>query len=171
MPLLAAVLCGAASGQDPAEHELRVAAPTGTELWMVDRTTSTYDLGRPAARYERTSGELERTLRVTVRQVRDDGSRVLELVVFRLRGTLMVPMLGEIQFDTAEGDGLPSTVRDRPGLAALDTLIAGCCTPVLVRVDRDGNVHDSLAGIAEDVAPAGRNWDRDALQRLAQLAS
>ncbi|MBX3464643.1 MAG: hypothetical protein KF830_15850 [Planctomycetes bacterium] len=144
------------------EHDLRVAAKKGATVWIAQesKVEQTIDMGGQEMETGRHSTTI---LQLTVKDVDDKGLLVVETKVARIHGSMTMPMLGDIEFDSAKADpgdddggrggmGMPS-----PGaMAKAQTALAG--KTFVAKVGPDGKVA-AIEG-ADDLLKPGRRGNR-----------
>lgn len=132
--------------------DLRIQAKKGASVWISkhEKSENLIDVGGQSIEQAQ---DVTTVLQVTVKDVDDQGMLVVETKVARIHGSMTVPMLGDVEFDSAApadedaedeggGFGMPT-----PGtLAKAQTALAG--KSFVAKVGADGKVA-SLEGVAD----------------------
>lgn len=141
------------------EVDLRIQAKKGASVWLQQESKQQQLVDMGGQEME-VGQAITTVLQVTVKDVDEKGLMVVETKVARIHGTMTMPMVGDIEFDSAKpeadagedgggGFGMPS-----PGaLAKSQTALAG--KTFLAKVDPYGKVA-SLEGVAELLKNKGK---------------
>ncbi|MEO6593411.1 MAG: DUF6263 family protein [Planctomycetota bacterium] len=141
-----------------AEHDLRITAKKGTSVWLLQeaKQENAIDMG---GQQMDMGGSTVHTLQFTVKDVDDKGNLVVETKIVRVHGSMTMPMMGDVDFDSAkkaeaneEDDG--GGMGMSPGMMTKAfTAMAG--KSFIAKIDAYGKVA-SLEGTAEILkAPKG----------------
>jgi hypothetical protein len=150
------------------EHDLAIRAKPGTVVWIEQASQQDQDIDMGGQAMEMHIGTTH-TLKLAVKAVDAQGVATVEATIARVRGSMSLPMLGDVEFDSAAGDeaedededtgGLPSA----GGLARAMSALAG--KTFVAKVDARGRVQ-SLDGAAAAVAEARQKAGRAGSQML-----
>ncbi|HEX6814004.1 MAG TPA: DUF6263 family protein [Planctomycetota bacterium] len=82
-------------------HDLKIAAKKGTTVWLLleEKQEQTIDMG---GQQMEMGGTTTRTLQLEVRDVDDKGNFVVAVKIARIHGSMTVPMMGDVEFDSAK---------------------------------------------------------------------
>src|SRR5262245_29102735 len=146
------------AGEKAAEHDLKVAAKKGSTVWLLleEKQEQTMDMGGQQMEMGNTT---TRTLQFEVKDVDDKGNLVVAVKFARIHGTMTIPMMGDIEFDStkkAEGeDEDAGGMGFSPGaMTKAMTALAG--KSYVAKVDAFGKVA-SLEGVAELLKEQNKN--------------
>ena len=81
-------------------HNLATTAKADTTVWFVqtEKNSQTIDM---AGQMMETGQTVNRTFSVSIKSVGDDGMRTVEFEAVRVHGIMSLPMMGEMEFDSA----------------------------------------------------------------------
>lgn len=141
------------------DHDLRVPTKKGATVWLAQESklSQTIDMG---GQEMETGRQVTTIAQFTVTDVDDKGNLVVETKVARIHGSMTIPMMGDVEFDSAKSDaadgeedtggfGMPS-----PGaIAKSQTALAG--KSFVAKVGPNGKVV-ALEGV-EELLQAGKN--------------
>lgn len=159
--LLALCLSVSLVGQDaPKLYDLSTSAKKGTTAWF--RATNTMSQGQRGG--GTVASTVERTFRVTIKQVTKNGGRIIEMQIIRAKGSMDFPDMAKVTFDSATGN-----MGDRqPGFATMAKRhTAGVGKTFTARVDRFGKLAGSVSGIALELGGEAGTSQSD-LKRLVE---
>ena len=111
LPILALAATAAAQG---AQHDLRTTAKKGGTVYFVQTTKQEQAIDMDGQSMDM-GNTINYTVRVTVADVSDKGSLEVNVDILRVEGALLLPMMGEVAFDSAAGPA----EDDGMGMAAL----------------------------------------------------
>lgn len=133
------------------EHDLRVQTKQGTTVWL-SRTEKMEQLIDMGGQEMESTSEKTTVLQCHVKEVDDKGNAVVEVKVARVHGSMTMPMLGDVEFDSAqageqEDDGGGAFGMPSPSsIAKSQTDLAG--KSFVARIGSDGKAA-ALEGVAE----------------------
>ena len=135
--------------QEP-EHDLKIAAKKGGTVWLVieEKQEQSIDMGGQQMDVENTTN---RTMQFVIKDVDDKGNLIVEVKIARIHGSMTMPMMGDIEFDSAkktEGEE-----EDEGGMGFSPGAITKAITALagksyVAKIDAFGKVA-SLEGVAE----------------------
>jgi hypothetical protein len=85
------------------EVDLRTTATKGGSVWLVIEMKQEQSIEAAGQSFDSTN-VTTRTVHLTVKDVDDKGNLIVETKVVRAHGTLSIPMMGDAEFDSANGD-------------------------------------------------------------------
>jgi hypothetical protein len=143
-------LSAALAAQD---HDLSIHAKKGATVWL-SKQEKVEQVMEVSGQEMETGKDATTVLQCTIKDVDENGLMIVETKVVRVHGTMTIPMMGDIEFDSAApsadeddeddggGMGMPST----GAIAKSQTALAG--KTFVAKVDSKGKVA-SLEGVAE----------------------
>ena len=150
-PLLTLGLATALAAQ---EHDLGVHAPKGTSVWLRHTETMSQTMETPQGEME--MGQATTTIaQFTVLDVDAEGMLTVETKVARIHGSRTMPMMGDVEFDSAEdpndpmaklaGKSFVAKVKPNGKVAALEG------TEELLKKQRGAGAMGMAANISEEM--------------------
>ncbi|MCU0864908.1 MAG: DUF6263 family protein [Planctomycetes bacterium] len=82
------------------EVDLRTAAKKGSSVWLLQTMKQEQNIDMAGQQMEM-GNNVSRTLQVTVKDVDDKGNLVVETKLVRIQGAMTMPMMGDVEFDSA----------------------------------------------------------------------
>ncbi len=155
-------LAGALAAQAP-EHDLRITAKKGATACFVQQTKQEQAIDMEGQSMDM-GNSIEYAVRITVADVDDKGQLTVRADIVRVRGTMTVPMMGDVEFDSAsetppEDDGM--------GMAAMGEAMSSLAgKSFLATVGSYGRVA-KIEGLDTILAEARKKGGRMAGQMLA----
>jgi len=159
-------LTATVAAQDPVD--LNTNAKAGTTAWFlqVEKNLQTIDMAGQAME---TGQTVNNTFRLSVTGVNEDGSRNIELEISRVHGSMAMPMMGELTFDSAEdgevddpmGVGLGEMVKQMTSIAG-HTFTA--------KVDGRGKLVGDMMPAGDDAAKKSGKDHVSAAKQLVEAA-
>ncbi|HZN37828.1 MAG TPA: DUF6263 family protein [Planctomycetota bacterium] len=134
-----------------AENNLKIAAKKGSTVWLLleEKQEQTMDMGGQQMEMGNTT---TRTLQLEVKDVDDKGNLVVEVKIARIHGSMTMPMMGDIEFDsTKKTEGEEEDAGGMGGFspgAMTKAMTALAGKSFVAKVDAFGKVA-SLEGVAE----------------------
>jgi hypothetical protein len=164
---VAAPLTAQTTTQD-AKVDLSAKLKQGSTVWLVQETRNEQAIDMGGQQMEM-GNHTTYTIRAEVTKVGDDGKSTLQVKLVRVAGSMTVPMVGDVEFDSAqpaaEGDSEPAM----PGMPNLDAIgkamSAMADTTFTAVVDAHGNVSE-VKGFEESLAAARKKAGRVGAQML-----
>jgi len=171
LPLL--LLCTAAplfaqtTTQD-AKVDLSAKLKQGSSIWLVQETRNEQAVDMAGQQMEMGNATTY-TIKAEVTKVADDGKATLQVKIVRVAGSMTVPMLGDVEFDSAVPPAGGNEEPSMPGMPNLDAIgsamsaMAG--TTFSAMVDAHGVVSD-VKGFEDALAAARKKAGRMGSQML-----
>jgi len=103
--------CVAPLAAQAAEHDLRVTAKKGSSLWYTQESKQEQALDMGGQQMDM-GNTTTYTMFATVKDVDEKGQLVVEAKIIRIKGTMTIPMMGDIEFDSA--DAAPAKAGEEP---------------------------------------------------------
>lgn len=171
------LLCLCTSLAAQGEQDLRITTKKGASVWLTQETKMEQAIDMGGQQMDM-GNSTTYTMQITVKEVGDKGQLVVEAKIARVLGTMTMPMMGDVEFDSidqkpgdakegagdeADGMGMPDfdSIGRAMGSLAGNTFIA--------KVDPFGKV-TSIDGIEKALEAARKNAGRMGAQMLgAQL--
>ncbi len=119
LPLFSLLALAAVAVAQGTEHDLRTTAKKGSSAWFVQSTKQEQAIDMDGQTMDM-GNTVNYTVRVTVGEVSDKGSLDVTIDILRVEGALVLPMMGEVAFDSAAGPA----EDDGFGMAALGDAMA-----------------------------------------------
>lgn len=159
------------------DHDLKIAAKKDSTVWLLQETKNEQSIEMMGQQME--SGQnITHTLRVTIKDIDDKGNFVVETTIARIHGSVTVPMMGDVEFDSLDaaaadeeeddggGFGMPSPGALKKGFTH------GAGKSFTVKVNAKGKVVGNVAGV-EEIAdgaenPMGPSMDEGMLHRMVE---
>jgi len=156
--ILALCLSTALVSQDtPKLYDLTTTAKKGTTAWFRWSRTATQEHADDGTALM----HIERTYRVTIKQVTKSNGRIIELQIARAKGSLELSNQPKITFDTALKDKGNS---DSANASMIEMFTAGVGKPFVARVDKTGKLAGSVTGVAHEMSGDAALSQYDLLQ-------
>ncbi len=169
------LLCLCASVAAQGEQDLRITTKKGASVWLTQETKMEQAIDMGGQQMDMGNATTY-TLQVTVKEVDDKGQLVVEAKIARVLGTMTMPMMGDIEFDSIDqkpGDAKEGEEADGMGMPDFDSIgramgsLAG--NTFIAKVDPFGKV-TSIDGIEKALEAARKKAGRMGAQMLgAQL--
>ncbi|HLQ36869.1 MAG TPA: DUF6263 family protein [Planctomycetota bacterium] len=156
-PILLAALAPLAA---QAKLDLRVSAPKGTTAWFQSKTKmeSSIDMG---GQQMEMGNETTHTFALEIVDVAADGTLTANVKFLRIHGSMTVPMMGDIDFDSAT----PSDDDDEGPGAIGNGMVALAGKTFAITVAKNGEVQE-VKGVKEALAEARKKAGRMGAQML-----
>ena len=106
--LLSIVTCLVPLAAQGEEHDLRVTAKKGASLWFTQESKQEQSIDMGGQQMDM-GNSTTYTVCTTVKDVDEKGQLVVETKIVRVKGTMTIPMMGDIEFDSADAPA------DKPG--------------------------------------------------------
>lgn len=164
------------------EHDLRVQVEKGASVWLEQSTVQAQEIDM--GQVMETENTMTMTMQLTVKEVTDDGSVIVEAKLARVRGAFGVPQMGDFPFDSIDnadknagknadagaeeevddGGGFGAMMPDFDKIGAAAGSIAG--SKFIAKVDSYGRV-ESIDGVEQAVAAMQKRAGKMGGQMLA----
>ena len=99
--LLSILTCAVPLAAQAAEHDLRVTAKKGSSLWYTQESKQEQALDMGGQQMDMGNATTY-TMFATVKDVDEKGQLVVEAKIIRVKGTMTIPMMGDVEFDSAD---------------------------------------------------------------------
>jgi Family of unknown function (DUF6263) len=158
------------------EVDLRTVAKKGTSVWLLQTMKQEQNIDMGGQQMEM-GNEVTRTLQLTVKDVDDKGNLVVETKVVRIKGAMSMPMMGDMEFDSAapaeagdEDDGMGGMTS-----GMTKAMMAGAGKSFTAVVSPFGKVlelKDDAKALLEEAkgGPMGQGLDEGALKQMVNGA-